>query len=60
MFIFYLQPIEQPVRTNQTPRQIPYQVNTIMDSEEYSVSQVRGLQSRWFHTPVLIHTLPLP
>ena len=50
----------QPVRTNQTPRQIPYQVNTIMDSEEYSVYQVRGLQSRWFHTPVLIHTLPLP
>ena len=39
MFIFYLQPIEQPVRTNQTPRQIPYQVNTIMDSEEYSVPQ---------------------
>ena len=60
MFIFYLQPIEQPVRTNQIPRQIPYQVSTIMDSEEYSVPQVRGLQSRWFHTSVLIHTLPLP
>ena len=60
MFIFYLQSIKQPVRTNQIPRQIPDQVSTIMDSEEYNVPQVRGLQSRWFHTPVLIHMLPLP
>ena len=60
MFIFYLQSIKQPVRTNQIPRQIPDQVSTIMDSEEYNVPQVRGLQSRWFYTSVLIHMLPLP